>query len=110
VALDCEYISTAGLQLDLRIILCTILRVFGLRGGRSVRLLGLQRTVRLSANAAPIGGQPDAPPVTPETIVIYKAGGATITYDDIRSFSQEGDDRPESSTPAASTSPSLSKI
>jgi lipopolysaccharide/colanic/teichoic acid biosynthesis glycosyltransferase len=89
LALDREYIGDAGLLLDLGIILCTILRVIGLRGGRGVRLLGLQRTVFLPPGAAPVGGDGDASPATPETIVIDKAGSSTVTYDDIRSFARK---------------------
>ena len=47
LALDKEYIETAGVSLDIRIALCTLLRLVGLRGGRGVSLLGLKRTVYL---------------------------------------------------------------
>jgi lipopolysaccharide/colanic/teichoic acid biosynthesis glycosyltransferase len=47
LVLDIEYARTGSAQLDLRLILCTALRVLGLRYGRSVRLLGLQRSVVL---------------------------------------------------------------
>jgi lipopolysaccharide/colanic/teichoic acid biosynthesis glycosyltransferase len=43
--LDLDYLSTAGISLDLRILLCTLGRVFGLRGRRVLVMLGLQRTV-----------------------------------------------------------------
>jgi lipopolysaccharide/colanic/teichoic acid biosynthesis glycosyltransferase len=79
LALDCEYIQQVGLLLDLRLILCTVLRVFGLRGGRSVSLLGLHRSVTLPPTAAPIGGQPGAPPATPDTIVIDNSLEDTTT-------------------------------
>ena len=69
IVLDCQYIQTAGLLLDLRLILCTILRCFGLRGGRGVSLLGLNRRVVLPIESTPIGGLPGAPPATPNTIV-----------------------------------------
>jgi lipopolysaccharide/colanic/teichoic acid biosynthesis glycosyltransferase len=45
--LDQEYIRAAGVSLDLRIALCTLLRLVGLRGGRAVSLLGLRRVVVL---------------------------------------------------------------
>lgn len=45
--LDLEYLDNAGVGLDLRILLCTLGRVFGLRGGRAVSLLGLVRKVTL---------------------------------------------------------------
>lgn len=43
--LDCEYIRTAGLWLDIRIILCTALRVLWIKGPAVTRLLGLERRV-----------------------------------------------------------------
>ena len=82
LVLDCEYIDQATLLLDLQIIFCTILRVVGLRGGRSVRLLGLQRTVSLPPSAAPIGGNPHAPPASPDTIVLSNAtDDTTVDFD-----------------------------
>jgi lipopolysaccharide/colanic/teichoic acid biosynthesis glycosyltransferase len=45
LVLDCEYIRTATVSLDLRILASTFLRMFGLRGGRAVRWLGLHRKV-----------------------------------------------------------------
>jgi lipopolysaccharide/colanic/teichoic acid biosynthesis glycosyltransferase len=51
LVLDREYIDRASILLDLRIIACTFLRLLGLRGGRSVGLLGLQRTVTLPPSA-----------------------------------------------------------
>jgi lipopolysaccharide/colanic/teichoic acid biosynthesis glycosyltransferase len=45
--LDCEYIRTASLWLDLRILLCTALRVVWIKGPRVTRLLGLERTAIL---------------------------------------------------------------
>lgn len=49
VMLDCAYIRDANLFLDVRILLCTLLRMFGIRHGHAARFLGLQRTVELSA-------------------------------------------------------------
>lgn len=69
IVLDCQYIQIASLLLDFRLILCTILRCFGLRGGRAVSLLGLTRRVELPSETAPIGGVPDAPLATPANIV-----------------------------------------
>jgi lipopolysaccharide/colanic/teichoic acid biosynthesis glycosyltransferase len=57
--LDQEYIQTASLLLDIRIILCTLLRLVGLRGGRAVSLLGLKRVVVLP----PADGPQDVVPV-----------------------------------------------
>src|SRR5262245_45504499 len=108
LALDREYICESGILLDLRIIFCTILRVVGLRGGRGVRWLGLQRTVFLPPGAAPIGGNgDDASPVTPETIVINTIGSATISYDDIRSLAQQRGEDLEDSAAATEVNPAL---
>ena len=49
--LDLEYLDTAGVSLDLRILFCTFGRLLGLRGGRAVSLLGLQRKVTLPTTA-----------------------------------------------------------
>ena len=61
VNLDLEYISTATFMLDARILLCTALRMAGIRHGHAVRALGLSRKVsmvqpaylQLSAAAVP---------------------------------------------------------
>jgi lipopolysaccharide/colanic/teichoic acid biosynthesis glycosyltransferase len=44
VELDLEYITSANAGLDFRILLCTAMRMVGVRNGRAVRLLGLNRT------------------------------------------------------------------
>jgi lipopolysaccharide/colanic/teichoic acid biosynthesis glycosyltransferase len=68
LTLDCEYIRSASLLLDLRLVACTALRVVGLRGGRAVALLGLHREVRLPAvdtEPAPAVRTPQAAAATP---------------------------------------------
>lgn len=45
LALDCAYIREASAGLDLRILLCTFLRMLGLRHGRAVRWLRLERPI-----------------------------------------------------------------
>jgi hypothetical protein len=47
IVLDREYIETAGLLLDVRILLCTLLRIVGVRGELAMRIMGLQRVVTL---------------------------------------------------------------
>jgi lipopolysaccharide/colanic/teichoic acid biosynthesis glycosyltransferase len=61
LALDNEYICTSSPWLEFRIIVCTLLRLIGLRGGIGVRLLGLQRVVNLSTSAASVGGETVVP-------------------------------------------------
>jgi lipopolysaccharide/colanic/teichoic acid biosynthesis glycosyltransferase len=63
LVLDQQYIQDGSAPLDLRIVLSTALRLFGLQGGRSVRLLGLQRTVEL----------PPAPPAASERTTSIEA-------------------------------------
>lgn len=46
LSLDLEYIQTASLGLDTRILLCTALRMIGIRHGRAVQWLRLNRNVR----------------------------------------------------------------
>jgi lipopolysaccharide/colanic/teichoic acid biosynthesis glycosyltransferase len=43
VELDLEYMQTACLALDIRILACTLLRMFGIRHGIAVRMFGLGR-------------------------------------------------------------------
>jgi len=47
LVLDREYIESAGLFLDLRILLCTLLRVIGIRGDIAMHCLRLRRAVAI---------------------------------------------------------------
>jgi lipopolysaccharide/colanic/teichoic acid biosynthesis glycosyltransferase len=49
LVLDCQYISEATLSMDIRILLCTFLRMVGIRQGRAARWLGVRRHVELPA-------------------------------------------------------------
>lgn len=53
VKLDLEYIETANFGLDLRILLCTTMRMMGVRHGYAVKLLGLCRKVSLGQELPP---------------------------------------------------------
>jgi lipopolysaccharide/colanic/teichoic acid biosynthesis glycosyltransferase len=64
LVLDREYVERGGLVLDARIVLCTLLRLVGLRGGRAVSLLGLRRVVHVQPPAQPSQA---APPVASES-------------------------------------------
>ena len=57
VVLDLEYIQTAGLATDLRILGCTVLRLCGVRHGRAVRFFRLERHVpwRSGGSAGSVG-------------------------------------------------------
>lgn len=77
IVLDREYIETASLWLDIRILMCTVLRLIGLSGQLAIRATGLQRQVELPAStehepSPSIGelmkresGQTDAPVAPP---------------------------------------------
>lgn len=54
LVLDLEYVEKAGVMLDCRILLCTLLRIVGLSGETAMRLMRLRRTVTL--------GNADEPP------------------------------------------------
>jgi lipopolysaccharide/colanic/teichoic acid biosynthesis glycosyltransferase len=73
LVLDREYIATTGLLLDQRILLCTLLRVLGLRGERSVRLFGLNRSAALAPVIKPITSHTSEVPATPQ--MISSSGG-----------------------------------
>jgi hypothetical protein len=53
VKLDLEYIRTANVSLDVRILLCTAMRMMGIRHGRAVKLFGLKRSTGLGGGHAP---------------------------------------------------------
>jgi lipopolysaccharide/colanic/teichoic acid biosynthesis glycosyltransferase len=48
--LDCAYICEATLLLDVRILACTFLRMFGIRHGRAATWLGVNRHANVPAN------------------------------------------------------------
>jgi lipopolysaccharide/colanic/teichoic acid biosynthesis glycosyltransferase len=77
--LDREYINTAGFLLDVRIALCTVLRMMGLRGGYAVRCLRLQRSVVLPAMSdTPHDADADQQEVpTPEKLAAIAASRRT---------------------------------
>jgi lipopolysaccharide/colanic/teichoic acid biosynthesis glycosyltransferase len=52
LVLDCDYIQSANLGLDLRILVCTSLRMLGIRHGRAVRMFYLERQVTLPTDSA----------------------------------------------------------
>ena len=51
LVLDLEYVQTATLGMDLRILMCTLVRLLGIRGTLPARVLGLKRKPQLSATA-----------------------------------------------------------
>lgn len=74
LVLDREYIGTANLILDLRILLSTLFRMFGVSGERAMRLMRLYRPVNLPN---PSGNE--QPAVTPEQLLArHKEGLASM--------------------------------
>jgi lipopolysaccharide/colanic/teichoic acid biosynthesis glycosyltransferase len=67
LVLDCEYVRTACLGLDIRILACTALRMCWIKGPRVTRALGLERLVHLPA-ATPHTADHDAQPVAPVSL------------------------------------------
>ena len=51
LVLDLEYVRTASIGVDLRILMCTLVRLLGIRGTLPARVLGLKRKPHLSATA-----------------------------------------------------------
>jgi len=64
---DVDYIESAGLWLDARILFCTLLRMFWIKGPTVTRLLGLERVVILPASAPQ---QPAGAAVSLDTLVM----------------------------------------
>lgn len=59
LVLDLEYIAHAGILLDLRMFLCTFIRLLGLSGERAMRIMGLHRQVN-DIEGPPLPGNGDA--------------------------------------------------
>lgn len=53
LVLDRDYIQSASMGLDIRILVCTSLRMLGIRHGRAVRMFRLERDVAMSMEVAP---------------------------------------------------------
>jgi len=53
LVLDLEYIETATLLIDVRMFLCTLMRLMGLRGELAMRIMRLSRVVKLSDPDSP---------------------------------------------------------
>jgi lipopolysaccharide/colanic/teichoic acid biosynthesis glycosyltransferase len=76
LVLDREYLARANFWLDVRILLCTLLRVIGLRTGRAIQFFGLQRTVTHSSRRQPTDCNATCGP-TPHTICATELGKCT---------------------------------
>lgn len=85
--LDCHYIRTASWWLDLRILLCTALRMVWIKGPRITRLLGLDRTGILPEHLAEAAPAP--PAVTLATLAQRDTGSPRRLHPSL-----EADDRP----------------
>jgi lipopolysaccharide/colanic/teichoic acid biosynthesis glycosyltransferase len=67
LTLDCEYVRIASLSLDLRILICTLLRMIGIRHGRAVSWMALTYEVELSEERSRVAAV--AKPLRPHTAV-----------------------------------------
>jgi lipopolysaccharide/colanic/teichoic acid biosynthesis glycosyltransferase len=79
LALDCEYIRQAGPWLDIRLLLCTFLRLVKVPESWLLSVLGLRRAVTIPAmpGGVPSGGNGNGAehtPATPVSILIQAAG------------------------------------
>ena len=61
LVLDCDYVRSASLWLDLRILACTALRMSWIKGPAVTRLLGLERIVYLPSSKLPHDAAQSAP-------------------------------------------------
>ena len=66
LALDLEYIAHASLWLDVRLLLCTFLRMFKIPERYVIRFLGLRHHVTLPVEHASAGGAPAVAPTPAE--------------------------------------------
>ncbi|MFM9066038.1 MAG: sugar transferase [Planctomycetota bacterium] len=87
LVLDCDYINGASWSLDLRILACTALRVFGISGERAMRLTGCFRSVDLPVGSAEaLSG---SVPVS-ELMKMYRKGSdSSVGNDDALSMSAD---------------------
>jgi lipopolysaccharide/colanic/teichoic acid biosynthesis glycosyltransferase len=81
LALDCLYIRQAGLWLDIRLFVGTLLRVFKVSERRLLPVLGLRRNVKIpvmpggaSSGSNGHGNGSDHAPATPTSVLIQAAG------------------------------------
>jgi hypothetical protein len=75
LTLDLEYIGTASVLLDLRLLACTALRLVGIKGASTSGLLGVQRLVAAVSNGSPAAQDL---PVTPSVLAEGEAGMAEM--------------------------------
>jgi lipopolysaccharide/colanic/teichoic acid biosynthesis glycosyltransferase len=81
LSLDLEYLDTACLGLDLRILLCTLGRVLGIRGGLAIAFLGLRRKVSLPVDAAACVDQGACGPQPLNDVFLSKICEANLSPD-----------------------------
>lgn len=105
LALDCEYICIASWLLDLRILVSTALRMFGIRHGRAVWLMGLERDVKLSKGSLPVGGISGGPTAI-ETVANSRN---TVVDSDTATATRGANDTIVQQDPATGESQALSR-
>jgi len=99
--LDCDYVRTASFWLDIRILLCTTLRMLWIKGPVVTRMLGLERLVYLPASAAPQNtGLGTEVPVSLSSLTDSNDGTA-VRHDIASASSVAKVERPSSRSPAS---------
>ena len=73
LVLDLEYIENAGFLLDVRVFLCTFLRIMGIRGELAMRVMSLQRDVHIDESPEEDFDFEAKSLATPETIAVANA-------------------------------------
>lgn len=74
--LDVDYIEHAGLALDLRLLACTMLRLFGVRGNLLLKITGVRRTTADHDVPTTVTGPACENPLTPDLVVRHPKAGA----------------------------------
>ncbi len=69
LVLDQQYIETGSLLMDLRMLLCTFLRIIGIKGIWAAKLTMLHRSVELPLPEAPLEDCVDDAPATPGAVL-----------------------------------------
>ena len=80
LVLDLEYIESAGLLLDVRVFLCTFLRIIGIRGELAMQVMSLRRAVQID-EAPEVFAFEMGIPATPEALAVANAADEVETRD-----------------------------
>lgn len=87
LVLDLEYIDTASFLLDIRMFVCTLFRLIGIKGDTAMRVMWLTRTVHLQVIPAE-KTSPAAAEVTPDVIATKVAAGVAKEAQEPKEYRQ----------------------